>query len=269
MFRRNRLPAVAAFVRETVALSQQPAVRRKPLAEWALTLLLLLFGTTTLVQAYVIPTGSMEGTLLVGDHVLVDKLAYAPAGAMSRLLLPYSPIRRGDIIVFRWPSNLQANLVKRVIGLPGDRIRIADKQVYCNGKALQEPYKVHSDPGRLPFRDTWPALPLDPQVDAAGRAMFQQHVHQGELVVPPGHYFALGDNRDASLDSRYWGLVPRENIIGKPLAVFWSYEAETRELVQVTPSFAHLKDLALHLASKTRWSRTGHLLRGHRFEEAN
>src|SRR5882757_9343382 len=123
------------------ALKHDPP--RGTIAEWAITILLLLFGTTTLVQAFVIPTGSMEDSLLIGDHLLVDKLAYAPSGPVSKYILPYRPVKRGDIIVFRFPVDIKQTFVKRCMGVPGDRIRIVNKQVYLNGVKLDEPYKVH------------------------------------------------------------------------------------------------------------------------------
>ena len=189
---------------------------RSAIAEWAITILLLLFLTTTLVQAYVIPTGSMEDTLLIGDHLLVDKLAFAPAGPMSKYVLPYAEPRRGDIIVFRYPVDIRQTFVKRVIGAPGDRIRIVNKQVYVNGVPGTEPYKFHKTDYIAPYRDNFPGEP-DVLVDRGALDMLQNHVTNGEVVVPPNSYFAMGDNRDNSLDSRYWGFVPRENIIGKPL----------------------------------------------------
>src|SRR5215510_5942303 len=118
-------------------------IPRGVIAEWTVTILLLLFGTTTLVQAFVIPTGSMEDTLLIGDHLLVDKLAYAPPGPVSKYLLPYTPVKRGDIIVFRYPVDIKQTFVKRCMGVPGDRIKIVNKQVYLNGTRLDEPYKYH------------------------------------------------------------------------------------------------------------------------------
>src|SRR5690348_11904862 len=116
---------------------------RNSIAEWAVTILLLLFGTTTLVQAFVIPTGSMEDTLLVGDHLLVDKLAFAPGGAVTKYVLPYSDVKRGDIIVFRYPIDIKQTFVKRVMGVPGDHLHLVNKQVFLNGHALKEPYVVH------------------------------------------------------------------------------------------------------------------------------
>lgn len=233
---------------------------RSAIAEWAVTIILLLFGTTTLVQAFVIPTGSMEDTLLVGDHLLVDKLSYAPSDSVMRRLLPYDEVKRGDIIVFRYPVDISQTFVKRVIGIPGDRIRIVHKQVYLNGVPLNEPYKYHKSEYFGPYRDDWPAEP-DAQVLDRGLEMLENHVVNGEIVVPPGNYFAMGDNRDSSLDSRYWGFVPRENIIGKPLIIYWSYDATTEALSGPTLSPDHLLDLATNFFSKTRWERTLKLVR--------
>jgi signal peptidase I len=229
-------------------------------SEWTVTILILLFGTTTLMQAFVVPTSSMESTVMVGDHMIVDKLAYAPAGPISGHLLPYREIRRGDIIVFRWPPDPRQNYVKRVMGVPGDHIRIRDKEVYLNGKKLLEPYIQHIFPSIEPYRDNFPSEPFGP-VDQRGLKMLEEHVVNGELVVPPGNYFAMGDNRDNSLDSRYWGFVPRENIVGKPFAIFWSYDAPTEDLVDFT--VRHFVDLAQNFFSKTRWDRTLKLVHGY------
>lgn len=236
---------------------------RSTVAEWTVTVLLLLFGTMTLVQAFVIPTGSMEDTLLIGDHLLVDKLAYAPPGAISKYILPYSDIKRGDIIVFRWPSDIKFTFVKRVIGVPGDRIRIEDKQLYRNGQKIDEPYKFHKTEYFDSYRDTFPSEPNTPSVDQGARDMLEKHLVNNEIVVPDNCYFALGDNRDASLDSRYWGFVPRDNVIGKPLIIYWSYNATTEALQSSTPSAAHILDLATNFFSKTRWGRTLNLIHGY------
>ncbi len=251
-------------------LTQQPpeksgSVREAPrgtIAEWAVTIILLLFGTTTLVQAFVIPTGSMEDTLLIGDHLLVDKLAYAPGGGISRHVLPYRDIKRGDIIVFRYPVDIRQTFVKRVIGVPGDRIHLLDKQVYRNGEKLSEPYKFHKTEYFDPYRDNFPSAP-GAQVLDRGMQMLDHNLVNGEVVVPPGSYFAMGDNRDSSLDSRYWGFVPRDNIIGKPLIIYWSYDASTEALSGPTISLDHLVDLVTHFFSKTRWRRTFKLVHGY------
>ena len=129
---------------------------RSTLAEWTITILLLLFLTTTLVQAYVIPTGSMEDTLLIGDHLLVDKLSFAPSGPVSKYILPYTEVKRGDIIVFRYPVDISQTFVKRCIGVPGDHLRVVNKIVYLNGKALDEPYTYHKTDYIDSYRDNFP-----------------------------------------------------------------------------------------------------------------
>jgi signal peptidase I len=241
---------------------------RGAIAEWTVTILLLLFGTTTLVQAFVIPTASMEDTLLIGDHLLVDKLAYAPAGAISKYLIPYEEPKHGDIIVFRYPADISQTFVKRVIGVPGDHLKIINQVVYRNGVSLKEPYIYHKSPIVDSYRDNFPSEPppytYDPSRDPLLRDMLEHNVVNGEVVVPPNSYFAMGDNRDNSLDSRYWGFVPRENIIGKPLLIYWSYEATTEQLTDssVGSSLSHLKDVAFHILDRTRWSRTFRLIRG-------
>jgi signal peptidase I len=235
---------------------------RSAISEWAITIILLLFGTTTLVQAFVIPTGSMEENLLIGDHLLVDKLAYAPAGPVGSFLLPYLDVKRGDIVVFRYPADVRQTFVKRVIGVPGDRIRIAGKEVFLNGRRAEEPYKFHKTPYIDSYRDNFPSEP-NTRVDVRALDMLERHTSNGEVVVPPGAYFVLGDNRDSSLDSRYWGFVPRENIIGKPLLVYWSYDAPTHRLTSPGVNLEHLRDLAANFFTKTRWRRTFLLIRGH------
>src|SRR3982751_3882807 len=194
----------------TVSQADPP---RGTIAGWAITILLLLFGTTTLVQAFVIPTGSMEDTLLIGDHLLVDKLAFAPGGPISKYTLPYRDVKRGDIIVFRYPVDIRQTFVKRAIGVPGDHIRLIKKKLILNGHPVDEPYVYNKDEFIDGYRDNFPG---DPNVHVADAAidMLTAHVQNGEVVVPPGYIFAMGDNRDRSLDSRYWGFVPRENIIG-------------------------------------------------------
>jgi len=233
------------------------------IAEWTVTIILLLFGTTTLVQAFVIPTGSMEDTLLIGDHLLVDKLAYAPPGHVTRVLLPYTPLKRGDIIVFRYPVDITQTFVKRCIGVPGDRIRLVNKQLILNGKAVHEPYVYHKTEYIDSYRDNFPSEP-NAHLLGAAPDMLLNHVQNGEVVVPPGYYFAMGDNRDSSLDSRYWGFVPRENIIGKPLVIYWSYDASTEALADPSIlNWSHILDMIEHFPTKTRWSRTLRLVHGY------
>ncbi|MGD0296068.1 MAG: signal peptidase I [Bryobacteraceae bacterium] len=247
--------------------SESSKQNRNTIAEWAITILLLLFGTTTLCQAFVIPTGSMEDTLRVGDHLLVDKLAYAPAGPIGKYLLPYQEPKHGDIIVFRYPPDISKTLVKRLIGMPGDRIRIANGVVYRNGQRLNEPYVYHKyayDPALDNF--PWPCCrPV--KEDLARKEqdeMVNQNVSSGEVIVPENHFFGMGDNRDNSSDSRYWGFIPRENIIGKPFLIYWSYRASTEDLTGETAGsiLTHTIDLAEHFFTRTRWDRTFKLVRG-------
>ena len=231
-------------------------------AEWTVTIILLLFGTTTLLQAFVIPSGSMEDTLLVGDHVLVDKLTYSPADSVTRHWLPYRDVRRGDVIVFRYPLNISVDFVKRAIGLPGDHVRLENKQLILNGRPVVEPYALHIEGSTDRYRDNFPADPpagLRPQA----MAMVERYVVNGELVVPRGFLFAMGDNRENSDDSRFWGLVPRENVRGTPLLIYWSFEAPTEDLANPNIGIGHIVDVATHFFTKTRWARTFHLVRGY------
>jgi signal peptidase I len=230
--------------------------------EWTINIVILLFGTTTLVQAFIVPTPSMDTTVRVGDHLLVDKLAYSPSGPISKHLLPYTEPKRGDIIVFRYPMDINQNYVKRLMGMPGDHIHLENKTLYLNGKAMVEPYIQHVDPTALQYRDNFPKDPwTDPNFTDRAKQMLDEHSLNGDVVVPPGNYFAMGDNRDNSLDSRYWGFVPRENIIGKPLLIFWSYDAPTADLVDYNAN--HFIDLAMHFFTKTRWNRELKLVRGY------
>jgi signal peptidase I len=256
----SQTPEPQTAVVETPDADADPP--RGTIAEWTITILLLLFLTTTLVQAYVIPTGSMEDTLLIGDHLLVDKLAFAPSGPVSRWLLPYTDVKRGDIIVFRYPVDIRQTFVKRCIGVPGDRIRVVNKEVYRNGVKLDEPYKYNKTDYVDAYRDNFPGEP-NVSVDRRALDMLQNHTVNGEVVVPPNSYFAMGDNRDSSLDSRYWGFVPRENIIGKPLIIYWSYDAPTDQLSDPSIGLDHILDVGRNFFSKTRWRRSFMLIHGY------
>ncbi len=239
---------------------------RHPIGEWAITVLLLLFGITFLVQAFVIPTGSMEDTLLIGDHLLVDKLTFAPAGKAASLFLPYSPVKRGDIVVFRYPEDPSQTFVKRVIGEPGDRIRFGEQQLYLNGKAVTEGYVRHKSGYIDPYRDNFPSLP-NISLSEAATIMLEQNVENGELLVPDGHYFVMGDNRDNSSDSRYWGFVPRRLVVGKPLVIYWSFDAPTERWTNGSLlNLNHARYLFGSFFSKTRWQRSFRLVRGERVE---
>jgi signal peptidase I len=205
----------------------------------------------------------MEDTLLIGDHLLVDKLAYAPAGPISSHLLPYADPKRGDIIVFRYPVNIRETYVKRVMGVPGDHIKLENKVVILNGKRLDEkPYVYHKTDYIDSYRDNFPGEP-NVHIMEPAQTMLEKNVVNGEVVVPPGNYFAMGDNRDSSWDSRYWGFVPRGNIVGKPLIIYWSYDAPTEQLASQNIGLDHILDILQNFFVKTRWRRTFQLIHGY------
>ncbi len=221
------------------------------------TVVIAIFVITFIVQAFQIPSESMENTLLIGDYLLVNKLCYGGAG-LGNHLMPYQKITRGDIIVFHYPVDPQQHFVKRVIGVPGDRLRMVNKRVLINGKALDEPYVHFVEPLNDQFRDNFP------RVDIAARRLegewwlqMQKLVVDGQLIVPEGHYFVMGDNRDDSLDSRYWGFVPQENIIGRPLVIYWSVRDWDRNpSASITGRLYHLAYAVTHIVQITRWNRT-------------
>jgi signal peptidase I len=172
--------------------------------------LALLFITSQVMQAFVISASSMEGSLWMGDHILVNKVAHG------------GEIGRDDLVVFRYPDNQRQIFVKRVIGLPGDRIRLVDKQVIRNGRRLVEPYARHSMPSVDAYRDNFPTAPAPGVITSPhGLDMLAHDLAGGEVTVPADSLFVLGDNRDNSLDSRYWGFVPKENVVGRPVLVYW------------------------------------------------
>ena len=194
-------------------------------------------------QAFKIPTGSMEDNLKVGDHIIVNKFIYGPGTSLGGLL-PLREIRRGDIIVFRYPLQPDTDFVKRVIGLPGDSVEIHDKVVSINGRPMPEQYVIHVDPTIYPPR---PQLP-EP---------YRSRDQFGPFIVPPDQYFAMGDNRDRSSDSRYWGTVPRSMIKGRAFMVYWSFEGTPPS--PDAPTSARVKELAGvvgHFFTKSRWERT-------------
>lgn len=262
--KKSQRPSSAVLEGKSTAITVKPGVTAdsfsRGVAEWTFNFIILVFATTAIAQPFVIPSSSMEDNLLVGDHLIVDRLAYAPPGPFSRHLLPYDPVRRGDIIVFRYPLNIKEDYIKRVIGVPGDRIHIVNKQVFLNGKKLNEPYKFHKSEYIDSYRDNFPSTP-NIGLPPSALDMLNNHVVNGDVVVPSDHFFAMGDNRDNSADSRYWGFVPRENIKGKPLVIYWSYEASTEDLVDFT--FHHFIDLAQHFFTRTRWRRTFLLIHGY------
>ena len=200
-------------------------------------------------QAFKIPTGSMEDNLKVGDHIIVNKFIYgANASPLVGKLFPLRAIRRGDIIVFRYPENPETDYVKRVIGLPGDRVTIESKKVFINGRPLGEPYAVFTDEQVIP--DQRQGILPEP---------WRSRDHYGPFTVPAGHYFAMGDNRDHSYDSRYWGPVARELIKGRAFMVYWSFEPVTRPLSTGATAGERVRELfsvLRHFFPRTRWRRS-------------
>jgi signal peptidase I len=232
-------------------------VRHSSAREWYESLLVagifVLFVRTFVVQTYQVPTGSMEKTILVGDHLLVNKFAYGPRLDGWASLLPYRDVHRGDIIVFKKPGddvNPGNVLVKRAVAGPGDTVVVRDKTLWVDGEPADGPHVQHSDPE---------VYPNDPAIPDMARRRDQF----GPFVAPAGSWFGMGDNRDNSLDSRYWGAIPRENIFGRPTILYWSYEAEPNSHVWRGPAakLRQLADVALHFFSRTRWNRMFRLVR--------
>jgi signal peptidase I len=218
------------------------------------TIVIAVFVITFVVQAFQIPSESMENTLLIGDYLLVDKAHFADGGFWGKIL-PYTTIHRGDIVVFHYPVDPRQHFVKRVIGLPGDHVRISGRQVWVNERPLREEYAQYSRSPQDGYRYRFPNLQMiDPSVEAAWWKEMPQVVNHGELVVPRGEYFVLGDNRDRSLDSRYWGFVPRQNIIGRPLLIYWSVDAPEGDAA-VGDKLARFAYLVTHPLETTRWKR--------------
>jgi signal peptidase I len=223
-----------------------------------------LFIITFVVQSFVIPTGSMENTLLVGDYVFVDRITPELKASYVGPLMAYRPIRRDQVFVFLHPVEPGMYVVKRAIGLPGDRIHLHNGVVYRNGVALQEPY-LNPDHGMPnPYRDQFPAYSGagDPNVAVEWPLVKSEHIEGGDLVVPPGKYFAMGDNRADSLDSRYWGFVPQENVVGRPLFIYWSFETARDEWqkTSVSDRVSRFFYVVFHFFSQTRWSRMFHMV---------
>ncbi|HXZ28470.1 MAG TPA: signal peptidase I [Terriglobales bacterium] len=240
------------------------------LASMAAVVVTALFILTFNLQAFEIPSGSMKNTLLVGDHVFVDRITYAPPSRWLGPVMPYREIRRGDIIVFFSPAQPGQHLVKRVIGVPGDRIHLHNGVVFVNGRAQSEPYVIHSCDNLsircyVPYRDNFPAVPPSDfdQVTPAWQVELPRHMQDGDLVVPPGSYFAMGDNREVSWDSRFWGFVPQQNILGRPLFIYWSFETpeDQYEKTSLSDRLGFAARVVIHFFGQTRWRRTLHMVR--------
>ena len=261
-------PAPDAGDPETSA-AQQP--RREGWWETVRSLLIVLVGVfcmrTFVAEATVIPTGSMEDTILIGDHVFLNKFLYGPRIPYANWRLPeIRQVHRQDIVAFRYPRNPSIMFVKRVIGVGGDVIRVVDKKVYVNGRPLTEPYTRFQFSSMFPLRDNFPppirdleTLPAAWGLDPGWAHEMAQYIQKDGLHVPEGHLFCMGDNRDNSLDGRFWGFVPLDNVVGEPLFVYWSYDAPSKEWTS-----EDLKDrlkfdasILWNFIQKTRWSRTG------------
>ena len=242
---------------------------REYLESFAVTIVLALFGTTFVVQAFKIPTPSMEENLLVGDHLLVNKFLYGNPDNWLKSLLPFQEVQHGDVIVFRYPDDPSKHYVKRAIGLPGDRIRLVNQKLYRNGELVKEPYVFHRRPGRtdieirdnLPLSETWISrfsdYGLNREIFLSYR-YFKDFTDGNDIVVPANNYFAMGDNRDNSADSRYWGFVPRKNIVGRAFVIYWSFETEPNEYLQdsMADRINQFVNVIINLFQKTRWERT-------------
>jgi signal peptidase I len=198
--------------------------------------ILALFIRTFVVQAFKIPTGSMEPNLLVGDHLLVNKFVFAPTiSPLERTILPMRPIRRGDVMVFKFPEEPERDFIKRVIGLPGETVELRNRQVFVNGQRIDEPYAHY----------------LFPQ-GQEDEAVFDVRERYGPVTVPAKHYFMMGDNRDNSQDSRYWGFLPEHYVKGRALTIYWSFEQPAGE--QPGGAVGVLRSVG-SIVTGTRWSR--------------
>ena len=228
------------------------------IASMAEVLVVGLFIITFCLQAFEIPSSSMENTLLIGDHVFVDRVLEAPPTKWIEPIIPYRQIQRHDIVVFLSPAEPGLYVVKRVIGVPGDRIHLRDGVVYVNGQAQNEPYVIHNGSYNA-YRDNFPDVP---PTEATGvtpewQLTMPSHIENGNLLVPPGSYFCMGDNRDVSYDSRYWGFVPRQNIIGRPMFIYWSFRTPANQYLKTSigDRLAFMSRVIFHFFDQTRWNR--------------
>jgi signal peptidase I len=225
-----------------------------------------LFIITFVLQAFEIPSSSMEDTLLIGDHVFVNRERFATPTPWMGPLLPYHDPRQGDTVVFLSPAEHGLFVVKRIIGIPGDRIHLRDDVVYRNGEKLDEPYVRHKgDPNdpyseRRPYRANFPATAPSSvdQLAPDWEADLKSHIQGQDIVVPSNSYFAMGDNRDVSYDSRYWGFIPRSNVIGRPMFIYWSFitPPDQYQMRDAGDRFGFLAHTIIHFFDETRWRRT-------------
>ena len=263
------MPQNGTPVQQEVAHDSRTETPLESLASICTVLAVGLFVMAFIFQNFEIPSGSMEQTLLIGDHVLVDRTTLAPASTFAKFI-HYRDVRRGDVIVFYKPNSETPDmfLVKRAIGLPGDRIHLRNGVLFLNGVAQKEPQagKPADDGDPLhafnAYRDDFPAVSPGEGTTALWAEEMPRNVHGEDLVVPPGKVFAMGDNRTESLDSRYWGFVPRENIVGRPLFVYWSFKTPANQISKqsIGERISFMGHVLLHVFDGTRWSRTLHLI---------
>jgi len=237
------------------------------LASLAGVLVTGLFIITFVLQAFEIPSSSMEDTLLIGDHVFVNREQFAPPTRWLGPLMPYRDIRRNDIVVFLSPEEQGLFVVKRIMGVAGDHIHLRDGVVYRNGEKLDEKqYAQHKIGDYNPYRDNFPAVPPSEMYGVRNEKWTQElpsHLEGGDIVVPPDSYFAMGDNRDVSYDSRYWGFIPRKNVIGRPMFIYWSFvtPADQYQMRSAGDRLGFLAHIIIHFFDETRWSRTFRIVR--------
>jgi signal peptidase I len=249
----------------------QPAAKKKPegetvmefISSMASVLVTGIFIVTFLFQAFEIPSTSMLNTLLVGDHLWVDRTSFAPKTNWIGPLLPYRDVKDGDIVVFLSPIEPDLHVVKRIIGVPGDRIHLDHGVVYRNGQRLNEPNVIRTGfmAAYNPYRDDFPSVSPDysgTTVSPEWSLTLPSHIQNGELVVPPDSYFAMGDNRDASYDSRYWGFIPKQNLIGRPMFIYWSFVTgeDQYKKSSMNERVGWIFHVIIHFFSDTRWNRT-------------
>jgi signal peptidase I len=231
------------------------------LASLAGVLVTGLFIITFILQAFEIPSSSMENTLLIGDHVFVNRVRFSPKTKWIGPIVPYTQVHDDDIVVFLSPAESDLYVVKRIIGIPGDHIHLRDGAVYRNGQKLNEPYVLNTGFNPYdPYRDNFPDVPPPDysNVTSEWKLIMPSHIENGDLVVPPDSYFGMGDHRDVSYDSRYWGFIPKENIIGRPMFIYWSFETPSDQYLQKSwgDRIGFLGHTVLHFFDMTRWKRT-------------
>ena len=253
--------AAAADARSSDTRHETPL---EALSSYCAVLVVGLFILTFIFQNFVIPSGSMEKTLLIGDHVLVDRANPTQPTRWSPLVR-YRTVHRGDVIVFLKPGYPDLFLVKRVVGIPGDHVHLHEGYVYLNGQRQDEPQAAHPDYSNYnPYRDEFPDVPTvqGQNVEPVWANELPSHIENGDLVVPPGNYFAMGDNRTNSTDGRFWGFVPSENIVGRPLFVYWSFisPGDDSEHIPMGIRMQQMGHVLLHFFDQTRWSRTLHMV---------